>query len=279
MPVITPALRAVWRFAGGRLRAAAEDELAGEEPLEIRVRGRAVSLTMRTPGSADDRASHDAELALGFLLSEGIVRHADDVLAVEPCQRPANTEGNIVNVFLSADCRFDPDQLTRHVFASSSCGLCGRASIDAIHQHFDPVYSKATVTTGTLLGLPEQLHRAQPGFKRTGGLHAAALFHSDGRLLVLREDIGRHNAVDKVLGHALRAGWLPLADHVLMVSGRVSFEIVQKALSAGVPVVAAVSAPSSLAVETAEASGITLVGFLRDVRFNVYCHPGRIADA
>lgn len=262
----------------GGSRREVRDELAGEEPLEIRVRGQAVSVTMRTPApqSPDERNTQDAELAAGFLLGEGVVRRASDILRIDPCTRPANTHGNIVNVFLAPDCRFDLAALSRHVFASSSCGLCGKASIDAVHAHFPPVRSGAPIDTNTLLALPDRLREAQLTFDRTGGLHAAGLFDTAGNLLVAREDIGRHNAVDKVLGHALQAGWLPLENHVLLVSGRASFEIMQKALSAGVPIVAAVSAPSSLAAEFARDSEQTLIGFLRDERMNVYSREDRV---
>ncbi|XAL99906.1 formate dehydrogenase accessory sulfurtransferase FdhD [Phycisphaeraceae bacterium D3-23] len=243
------------------------DELAVEEPLEIRVRGRAVSITMRTPG-------HDDELALGFLLSEGLIRSADDVSRVDPCVRAA--EGNVINVFLAPHVAVDFDKLTRHVFASSSCGVCGKASIDAIRIGFSSVSSEATFSAETIQRLPEALRDEQSTFDRTGGLHAAALFDPDGNLIVLREDVGRHNAVDKVLGWAIRQPGLALGEHGLMVSGRASFEIVQKALAAGLPLIAAVSAPSSLAVELAHDSGQTLVGFLRPGRMNIYTHASRV---
>ena len=243
------------------------DELAVEEPLEIRVRGRAISVTMRTPG-------HDDELAAGFLLSEGMIARPADVLRVEPCDREG--AGNVVNVVLEPTVHVDFERLTRHVFASSSCGLCGKASIDAVHGQFKPVESDATVDVSTLLQLPARMHGAQSTFHRTGGLHAAALFDAEGNLIVLREDVGRHNAVDKVLGHAFTRGLLPLDRHVLLVSGRASFEIVQKALAGRIPIVVAVSAPSSLAVEFAEANDQTLVGFLREGRMNIYAHARRI---
>jgi FdhD protein len=245
------------------------DALATEEPLEIRVRGHAVSVTMRTPG-------HDAELAAGFLLAEGLLRRAADVLRIEPC--PRNEDGNLVNVVLAPDVPFDLARLTRHVFASSSCGLCGKATIDAIHAALPPLPSddRLTVDPPTLYRLPAIMRAAQDTFARTGGLHAAALFTAAGDLVCLREDVGRHNAVDKVLGHALLTGLYPLDRHVLLVSGRSSFEIMQKALAGRIPIVAAVSAPSSLAVRFARAANQTLVGFLRDRRMNVYAHPHRI---
>jgi len=256
----------VLRYDGGEL-SSAPDELAPEEPLEVRVRGRPVSVTMRTPG-------HDAELAAGFLLTEGIIRSREDVLRVEPCGR--NEDGNLLNVVLAPEVHVDFEKLTRHVFASSSCGLCGKATIEAVRSSFPPVESDVTVDAETLVALPEVMRRAQSSFDRTGGVHAAALFESDGRLVVSREDVGRHNAVDKVLGFALMNGLLPLDRHVLLVSGRSSFEIMQKALAGRVPVVAAVSAPSSLAVEFAREGGQTLVGFLRQGRMNVYSHAERI---
>ncbi len=256
----------VLRWSQGRLETCS-DELAIEEPLEIRVRGRAVSVTMRTPG-------HDDELAAGFLLSESIITKPSDVLRVGPCDR--TDAGNVVNVVLEPTVRVDFDRLTRHVFASSSCGLCGKVVIEALHGQFKPLAGDATIDASVLLQLPARMHESQRTFHRTGGLHAAALFDTVGNLLVLREDVGRHNAVDKVLGHALLHQFLPLDRHVLLVSGRSSFEIVQKALAGRVPIVAAVSAPSSLAVEFAEANLQTLVGFLREGRMNVYAHAGRI---
>ena len=185
--------------------------------------------------------------------------------------------GNVVNAVLEPTVHVDFDRLTRHVFASSSCGLCGKASIDAVHGRFKPIDAdEMTIDAPLLLQLPARMYGAQATFHRTGGLHAAALFDADGKLIVSREDVGRHNAVDKVLGFALQNRLLPLDRHLLLVSGRSSFEIVQKALAGRVPIVAAVSAPSSLAVEFAQASNQTLVGFLRDERMNVYAHPRRI---
>jgi FdhD protein len=242
------------------------DALAVEEPLEIRVANRAISVTMRTPG-------HDEELAAGFLLSEGLITKRSDVLHIAPCTRAA--EGNVIEVTPSPELSVDFARLTRHVFASSSCGLCGKATLSSILQSFPPVTSAATISPATLLSLPLTLRQSQATFSRTGGLHAAALFTTAGHLLVLREDVGRHNAVDKVIGHAFLSS-IPLHDHVLLVSGRSSFEIMQKALAAGVPIVAAVSAPSSLAVQFADDANQTLVGFLRDDRFNVYAHPRRV---
>jgi FdhD protein len=243
------------------------DEVVHEEPLEIRVRGRAITVTMRTPG-------HDDELAAGFLLAEGVIRSAECVRRIEPCGR--NEDGNLLHVVVSPEVAVDFDKLTRHVFASSSCGLCGKATIDALRATFPAIESNIRIEAATLLRLPAAMRQQQSIFDKTGGLHAAALFDASGKLIVLREDVGRHNAVDKVLGHALLKNLLPLERHVLVVSGRSSFEIVQKALAARVPVVAAVSAPSSLAVEFARANGQTLVGFLREERMNVYTHSQRI---
>jgi len=245
------------------------DQLAREEPLEIRVQGRSVAVTMRTPG-------HDRELTAGFLLTEGIIRERKDVVDIMHC-RAAAAPANTLNVFLAPSLKVDFARLTRHVFATSSCGLCGKASIESVHQNFPPVAADVTVAAKTLSGLPRQMIHAQPAFAQTGGLHAAAVFDAAGRLIVLREDVGRHNAVDKVLGHGLLEGQWPFASHILLVSGRASFEIMQKALAARVPVVCAVSAPSSLAVDFARASNQTLVGFLRGEGMNVYAGAGRIA--
>ena len=265
----TSASRPVLRLRSGEAGQSADDQLAIEEPLEIRIKGRAVSVTMRTPG-------HDAELTVGFLLSEGMIARAQDVAAVEPCA--LDRGGNVINVVLAASASVDFDRLTRHVFASSSCGLCGKATIEAIHQRIDPIGRKPPIAVdpAVLLSLPEKLRAAQPTFDRTGGLHAAGLFTPEGELVAAREDVGRHNAVDKVLGHALMNRLLPLDRHILMVSGRASFEILQKALAGRIPVVAAVSAPSSLAVDFAKESGQTLVGFVRGGRMNVYAGGERL---
>jgi len=260
---------ALRRFRDGNVESA-HDSVAVEEPLEIRVRGESVAVTMRTPG-------HDQELAAGFLLSEGLITRREEIVEIAPCQT-AEVVGNVLNVFLKPGAVFDLEKLSRHVFASSSCGICGKASIESVHQHFKPVESELHIPSIMLLGLPKKLRDAQSAFERTGGLHAAALFDSSGKLQLLREDVGRHNAVDKVLGRALLEGWLPLRESILLVSGRASFEIVQKALSAAIPIIAAVSAPSSLAVELAEESDQTLVGFLREKTYNIYAHPQRITN-
>lgn len=255
--------RSIQRIANGRSETV-EDILVVEEPLEIRVKGQGIAVTMRTPG-------HDYELAAGFLISEGIINRFADVLAINHCTQPEAAEtGNVVNVFLSPKVEVDMEKLTRHVFASSSCGLCGKASIDAVQQQFPPIKDRPPIAAETVQSLSAKLNEAQDVFASTGGLHAAALFDRQGDLLVLREDVGRHNAVDKVIGHAFLQEKLPLNEHALMVSGRASFEILQKALSAGIPTVAAVSAPSHLAVEFAAGNNQTLIGFLRENRMNVY---------
>ncbi len=261
----------VRRFEDGQLSAPSDDHLAAEEPLEIRVRGRAISVTMRTPAPGKD---HDEDLAAGFLVGEGVVRRREDIEAIRRC--PDASGGGVIDVLVAPDVHLDFASLTRHVFASSSCGVCGSATIDAVRKRFATAAPGPSVPAAALLAMPDALRAAQATFDATGGLHAAGLFDAPGRLLVSREDVGRHNAVDKVVGHALRAGLLPLNSHVLLVSGRASFEIVQKACAAGIALVAAVSAPSSLAVDLADESNITLVGFLRPGRFNVYTHAERI---
>ncbi len=251
------------------------EELAGEEPLEIRVRGRAITVTMRTPGAvdADGMSAEDAELAAGFLLTEGVIRSRADIDRIEHCGR--NEWGNVVDVRLAAMVRVDFERLTRHVFAASSCGLCGKASIAQVRTCHAAVASGVRVRAEMLIGMVSEMREKQGKFDRTGGLHAAGLFAAEGTMIVVREDIGRHNAVDKVIGHALLGG-VVLKDAVLVVSGRTSFEIVQKAAAGRVPIVAGVSAPSSLAVEFAREMGMTLVGFLRENRMNVYAGVERV---
>ena len=246
----------------------ASDVLAAEEPLEIRLRGRGIAVTMRTPG-------HDEELATGFLLTEAIIRNRSDIVGMSPCLQSDAPE-NILNVFLAPAVKVDLKRLTRHVFASSSCGLCGKASIEAVRQQFPPVDALIKVPVRVLKQLVPAMRAAQSTFNETGGLHAAAVFEAGGQLIALREDIGRHNAVDKVLGYGFLNGKFPLDAHLLLVSGRTSFEIMQKALAARIPIVCSISAPSSLAVEFARDSGQTLIGFLRDQSFNVYTGAERI---
>jgi FdhD protein len=262
--------QSVWRSEDGPIPHAVSDVVAVEEPLEIRVGGRGVSVTMRTPG-------HDRELALGFLASEGVLARATQVDAV--VQNAGGPTANVIDVLLAPGVELALDTLTRHVFTSSSCGLCGKTAIEAVHHHFPPLTDGVTVAGSVLAALPERLRAAQTAFAQTGGLHAAAVFAPDGSLIVVREDVGRHNAVDKVLGYGLLADLLPWRGHVLLVSGRASFEITQKALAGGLPIVAAVSAPSSLAVSFAEESGQTLIGFLRAGRMNVYARPERVRFA
>ena len=261
------------------------DLLAVEEPLEIRVvvesAGRrqrhAIAVTMRTPG-------HDFELAAGFLHGEGAVTGAREVAGIAYCRGATAEEArNIVDVTLAPGVAFDPARFSRNVYTSSSCGVCGRGSLELVRAALPPAPASdpagPRLSAAALLKMPGRLGRAQEAFAATGGLHAAALFDAGGELRLAREDVGRHNAVDKVVGALLLSGDLPAADGVLLVSGRASFELVQKAILAGLPVLAAVGAPSSLAVELAGDHGMTLVGFLRDGRFNVYSGEGRIALA
>ena len=247
------------------------DYLAAEEPLEIRVGEHPLSVTMRTPG-------HDRELAAGFLLTEGLVRRREQIVAIQgAAQADAPNKGNIIVVNVTADAAPDFAKMRRHFFAASSCGICGKASIDSVRSRLlQPPNPEFRLDPELLVRLPDALRSSQDVFERTGGLHAAALFDSRGTLLVLREDIGRHNAVDKVIGWALLEGRVPLGDSVMLVSGRGGFEIVQKAIVGGVPVVASVSAPSSLAVQLARELRLTLIGFLRGRRFVVYAGEERI---
>jgi FdhD protein len=248
------------------------DRVAVEEPLEIRVGAQTLAVTMRTPG-------HDFDLAAGWLVAEGIVRLPEEIVRMEYCRevRSPEEEGNVVIVRTTAPSQAHLDRARRLLVTSSSCGLCGKGSIEFVRGQFPPVTALAAVEASVLLGLPDALRSAQPGFGQTGGLHAAGLFTLEGRLLAAREDIGRHNAVDKVIGSLFREGRLPLSQAILFVSGRSSFEIVQKALAAGIPWVAAVSAPSSLAVELARDSGMALAGFVRDGGFNLYAGEERLA--
>ena len=237
-----------------------EELLAVEEPLEIRIGGEPVAVTMRTPG-------HDEELALGFCLTEGL----QPVAARLPDDLAANT----VEVEAEA---FDPERLRRHFYTSSSCGVCGKGAIEAVQVDAPRVESRLEVSAGIVASLPDRLREAQPTFAATGGLHATGLFTAGGELVCVREDVGRHNALDKVVGWAFLEGLLPLSRHLLCVSGRLSFELVQKASIAGCPVLAGVGAPSSLAVELAEDRGLTLCGFVREGRLTVYTEPWRIVS-
>jgi FdhD protein len=269
------------RFADAGL-GAASDILATEEPLEVRLSfatsdgrrlQRSISVTMRTPG-------HDEELAAGFLFTEGIVRAAEDIRAVGPCGPPApNGLVNVVRVDLADHVRVDLDRLERHFYTSSSCGVCGKSSLDAVavQGRYDIEHAPFRVSPAALGALPEALRRLQAVFEQTGGLHASGLFDAGGALRLVREDVGRHNALDKLIGRSFLDRRLPLSDHGIVVSGRASFELLQKAMMAGCPLLAAVGAPSSLAVELAARFGLTLVGFLKAGRFNLYTRPDRIA--
>ncbi len=258
------------RWSPGGTTPSSPDAVAVEEPLEIRVADRSVAVTMRTPG-------HDRELAAGFLLTEGVIRRADDLLDLIPCRDQAGGEsGNVINAIPAPALVVNFERLTRHVFSSSSCGVCGKATLEAVAQAFPPVASDARFDPAILATLPARLGAMQPVFAATGGLHACALFDVSGQISLVREDVGRHNALDKVLGRALLDGQLPLAHGGILLSGRISFELVQKALAAGIPLIAGIGAPSSLAIECAERGGQTLVGFLRADRFNVYTGAHRL---
>lgn len=261
---------ALVRFAGG-VRKPDEDVVAREEPLEIRLDGVPLAVVMRTPGS-------DEELALGFLVTERVVDSLAAVSSIRHCgiAPDPEAEDNVIQVVLAPGVEVDLDRLRRNLYASSSCGICGKATIENALASAPPLEDASRFEVERLYALPAQLEASQPVFSHTGGLHAAALFDPGGRLLVSREDVGRHNAVDKVVGWALREGRLPLAGHALLVSGRLSYEIVQKALVARIPLLAAVSAPSSLAVDFAERAGVTLVGFLRGRALNVYARSERV---
>jgi len=269
------------RSAGNTRR---NDVIAVEEPLEIRLMrdglpeadenggtGRSISVTMRTPG-------HDAELAVGFLYGEGILREPRDVVDAGHC----GPTGNILRVTARADLPLDLARLQRNFYSTSSCGICGKASIDAVTasaggRRVTGAGSGMVVREPVLRGLPDKLRAAQAGFAETGGMHAVGLFSADGELVAVREDVGRHNAMDKLVGAALLANELPWSERVLLLSGRASFELLQKAMMAGVPLVAAIGAPSTLAVELAESAGITLVAFLRPGGCNIYCNGWRVA--
>jgi FdhD protein len=257
--------------AGCRSRA---DTVVVEEPLEIRVNGSPLAVTMRTPGS-------DVELAHGFLFTEGIIGERGDIASVRYCNsfdaERRNTY-NVLDVELAPGVLLPDTGIERNFYTTSSCGVCGKASLDAIRQRsrYQPADDTIRVKTDTITALPAALRTAQKVFDTTGGLHAAGLFTPEGQLLAVREDVGRHNAVDKLLGWAVEQGRIPLRGTVLLVSGRASFELVQKAVMAGIPVLAAVSAPSSLAIDLAHDSGLTLIGFLRGTTMNIYTHLTRI---
>lgn len=250
--------------------------MAVEEPLEIRIATVAgeehqVAVTMRTPGD-------DFDLTAGFLFSEGLLSHRSDVADLRYCVDVETQEYNIVTVYLSEAARFDPAELTRNFYTTSSCGVCGKASLEAIEiQGCAPIPAEGPIVAAEMVrSLPEALRSRQPVFERTGGLHAAGVFNLGGQLQLLREDVGRHNALDKVIGERFLGGELPLGESVLAVSGRASFEIMQKALAAGIPIVVAVGAPSSLAVDVAREFGMTLIGFAKPAGFNIYTGRHRV---
>jgi FdhD protein len=248
-----------------------QDEVVVEEPLEIRVKGVPVSVTMRTPGNDD-------ELAIGFLVTEGLISSREDIRGIEN-EAVGPNPPNVVDVALRVGLDVDLERLRRNVFAASSCGVCGKASIDAVRvRGLMPPARDVRLSPDVLRGMTETLRAGQTVFGRTGGLHAAGIFDLDGRMLAIREDVGRHNAVDKIIGHAVLTGEIPLARSVLVVSGRGGFEIIQKAIAASIPIVAAVSAPSSLAVQLAQEMGQTLVGFLRGGRFVIYSGEERFGS-
>jgi FdhD protein len=268
------------KFRDGRLGSPADELLAVEEPLEIRLGGQRFTLTMRTPGN-------DEELVTGFLFAEGFIESHADIGEIRRVRGDRGVpEPNALDVILNVPASNLRERLRRNFIISSSCGVCGKTSIESIQRRVAPIESNLTVRPSALLALAPMMRPAQQIFSSTGGLHAAAIFMPDDggepvgsfELAILREDVGRHNAVDKAVGWAVTNGMLPLSRALMMVSGRLSFEIVQKAAAAGVPVLAAVSAPSSLAVELAEEIGMTLVGFLRAGSFNVYCRSQRIAE-
>ncbi len=256
-----------------RGRQAASDRAATEEPLEVRLHGRAFAVIMRTPGA-------DRELAAGFLFSERLLRSADDLGAIEHCSDlPATSRSNVINVTFAGPAAGILERALgerRQVTMNSSCGLCGRLTIESLKTEDAPLAVAGTVRQSLIIELPARLRGAQAVFDETGGLHAAGLFGMDGTVETIAEDVGRHNAVDKVIGRMLMKEALPLLASILFVSGRASFEIVQKAFFASIPIVASVSAPSTLAIDLAREIGITLVGFVRGGRFNIYSHPDRI---
>lgn len=260
-------LRAAW--AAGRSRQT-EDRVAVEEPLEIRVEDQSFSVTMRTPGE-------DLDLAAGFLFTEGLVELPEELPRLRHCPSGTPEEAeNLVLASIAGDAVGRFERLRRRFVTTSACGICGRASLATVHSHFPPMEAAATVSASVLVALPGLLRERQDSFETTGGIHAAGLFERHGTLRRVREDVGRHNAVDKVIGASFRAGEIPLSETILLVSGRASFEIVQKTIAARIPVLAAVSAPSSLAVDLARSANQILVGFLRDGAFNVYSGDERV---
>jgi FdhD protein len=274
MPTRSKTKTTVWSIENGKMRSRSDD-LAIEEPLEIRFAfpRQTVAITMRTPGA-------DFELAAGFLYSEGIISCREDIRRISYCVDnlvDGEQHYNIVNITLREGSNPDLQTLQRHFYTTSACGVCGKASLEALHlRNYPPIPIGQAIASNIIYRLPNKLRAAQSVFDATGGLHAAALFDTQGQLLTLHEDVGRHNALDKLIGSALLNEQLPLSDRIVMVSGRSSFEILQKSLAAGVPIVCSVSAPSSLAVSIAKEFGITLIGFLRGEKFNVYAGLERI---
>jgi len=276
----------IQRIDGSDVANDRSDILAVEEPLEIRVgfpdgTHKAVSITMRTPGE-------DGELAVGFLFTEGILKSPDQVKQVRHCglkigkvkgtiDRASTLNSNTIRVDLADGIEIELKRLERHFYTTSSCGVCGKSSIEALQTGAKRLEDDLTIETDLIHGMPGTLRAAQSTFDETGGLHASALFNSDGTLDIVREDVGRHNALDKVIGAKFLASEVPLSAKILLVSGRASFELVQKSLMAGIPILAAVGAPSSLAVDLAKEFGMTLIGFVRDGRFNIYCGEERIS--
>jgi FdhD protein len=256
------------------------DLLAIEEPLEIRLdygesharKEKSVAVTMRTPGN-------DLELALGFLFTESIIADFNQIVSIKHCERVKEEEqGNVVRVVLDADVLVDLQQLERYFYTSSSCGVCGKASIEAVHQECKIITSELTIKDEIIHGAPQKLREAQSVFEHTGGLHASGLFDKNGNLLILREDVGRHNALDKLIGAMIKNSDIDPSQCFVLLSGRTSFELVQKAMITNIPIIAAVGAPSSLAVELAKQSAITLLGFVRDNSFNIYSGEQRIIN-
>ena len=269
-PGVRAVERKIIRYRGGTGEVKS-DSITVEEPLEIRVDGTSVAVVMRTPGD-------DLDLTRGFLLTEGLVKQPSDIFEISQCpsQESVTGIGNVVDVLLTNPSTVDLKSLSRNVYTSSSCGICGRATLESVFQQFPPIESDLAINPIILGTLSDKLRNAQQTFAQTGGLHASALFDTEGNLLLLREDVGRHNALDKVIGKEWQAGNPPMGDRLLLVSGRVSFELMQKALCAGIPFVVGISAPSSLAIDCAKEGNQTLIGFLRGETMNVYAHAERL---
>ena len=267
----TPAVRSsVQKLSNGAVKSAQDDWVASEAPLEVRINGKASTVLMRTPG-------HDEELVRGFLFSEGVIRSASDIVSITPIENANEDFGGSAIAVQMGSPRKAPT-VDRLFYSNSSCGVCGKKTIASLEVRGPMAASHLRVRRSILYELPDRLRRAQPTFAQTGGVHASGLFTAEGELIVIREDVGRHNALDKLIGWAVAAGKVPLSDFILLVSGRVSYELVQKAVVAGIPFIAAVGAPSSLAVELAERFRLTLCGFLRPGSLNVYACEERIID-